>query len=97
MSSSYAFSNPEGMYFVTFSTVEWVDTLSRRIYKDIIVDSMNYCIHEKGLRYTRLGNYDQSCSYDHFKRWAIFIWGNKVEKDGYFGYLNQLEKKIKEH
>ncbi len=49
MSSSYAFSNPEGMYFVTFSTVEWVDTLSRRIYKDIIVDSMNYCIHEKGL------------------------------------------------
>ena len=49
MSSSYSFPNTEGMYFVTFSTIEWVDTLSRRIYKDIIVDSMNYCIHEKGL------------------------------------------------
>lgn len=49
MSSSYNFANPDGMYYITFSTVEWVDTLSRRVYKDIIVDSMNYCVREKGL------------------------------------------------
>jgi putative transposase len=49
MSSSYNFANPDGMYFITFSTVEWVDTLSRQVYKDIIVKSMNHCVKEKGL------------------------------------------------
>ena len=49
MSSSYNFANPDGIYFVTFSTVEWVDTLSRQCYKDIIVNSLNHCIDNKGL------------------------------------------------
>ncbi len=38
------------MYFVTFATVEWVDTLNRQCYKDIIVKSLNYCIDHKGLQ-----------------------------------------------
>ncbi len=49
MASSYNFANPNGMYFVTFSTVEWVDTLSRQCYRDIIVKSLNHCINKKGL------------------------------------------------
>ncbi|RFZ95697.1 transposase [Mucilaginibacter conchicola] len=50
MSSSYKFRNPDGLYFVTFSVVRWIDVFSRREYKDIVVDSINYCIKAKGLK-----------------------------------------------
>lgn len=29
--------------------VEWIDVFSRNIYRDIIIDSLKYCISEKGL------------------------------------------------
>ena len=38
MSRSYKFHDPEGTYFISFATVEWVDVFTRREYKDIIVD-----------------------------------------------------------
>jgi putative transposase len=37
------------LYFMTFATVQWVDVFTRAEYCDIVVDSMNYCIKEKGL------------------------------------------------
>lgn len=49
MSRKYKFHNPEGIYFVSFATVNWIDIFTRRLYKDIIVDSLNYCVKEKGL------------------------------------------------
>jgi putative transposase len=49
MSRKYKFRNPEAVYFVTFTTVNWIDVFTRRIYKEIIVDSLNYCIKNKGL------------------------------------------------
>ena len=49
MSRKYKFHNPEGLYFVSFATVNWIDVFTRRIYRDIVVDSLNYCIKEKGL------------------------------------------------
>ena len=36
-------------YFLTFTIVSWVDLLSRRHCKDIIVNSLKYCIETKGL------------------------------------------------
>jgi len=42
--------NPEGLYFVTFATVQWVDVFTRRVYVDILLDSIRYCQKEKGLR-----------------------------------------------
>jgi len=36
-------------YFLTFTIVGWVDVLARRHCKDIIIDSLNYCIEKKGL------------------------------------------------
>ena len=35
--------------FISFATVYWLDIFIRPIYKDILVDSINYCIKEKGL------------------------------------------------
>ena len=36
-------------HFVTFTVVNWVDVFSRKIHKDLIVDSLNYCVQNKGL------------------------------------------------
>jgi putative transposase len=36
-------------YFLTFTVVEWVDVFTRLDYKEIIVDSLNYCIEHKNL------------------------------------------------
>jgi REP element-mobilizing transposase RayT len=49
MSRKYKFYNPDGIYFVTFATINWIDVFTRRIYKDILVESINYCIQEKGM------------------------------------------------
>lgn len=49
MSRKYKFRDQDKAYFVSFATVNWIDVFTRRIYKDILVDSINYCIKEKGL------------------------------------------------
>lgn len=49
MSRKYKFYKPDGVYFVSFATVNWIDVFTRRVYKEIIVESLNYCIREKGL------------------------------------------------
>ncbi len=36
-------------HFVTFTVVDWVDIFTRRTYKEIIVNNLNYCIEHKGL------------------------------------------------
>jgi len=49
MSRTYKFANPEGIYFLSFATVGWIDVFTRRIYKDILIDSLDFCIKNKGL------------------------------------------------
>jgi REP element-mobilizing transposase RayT len=49
MSRNYKFLNPEGLYFVSFAVVEWLDVFTRNEYKDLLVDSLSYCQKEKGM------------------------------------------------
>ena len=49
MSRNYKFNNPEGVYFVSFAVVEWIDVFTRNEYKDILLDSLRYCQQEKGM------------------------------------------------
>ncbi|MEP7197569.1 MAG: transposase [Saprospiraceae bacterium] len=49
MSTKYKFLDPEGIYFVTFATVGWVDIFTRFEYKNIFVESLKYCQKHKGL------------------------------------------------
>lgn len=49
MSRNYKVRDQEKLYFVSFATVNWIDVFIRRIYKDILVNSLSYCINEKGL------------------------------------------------
>lgn len=50
MSNKYKFYNPEGIYFVSFSVVKWIDVFTRNLYKEILLDSLTYCRDNKGLR-----------------------------------------------
>ena len=43
ISSGYA-------YFVSLTIIEWIDIFSRPAYKHVIVDSLNFCIANKGLK-----------------------------------------------
>ncbi len=36
-------------HFVTFTVVDWIDVFSRRRYKDIIIESLQFCQKEKGM------------------------------------------------
>ena len=49
MSRKYKFHNPEGIYFISFATVEWVDVFTKREYKDILIENLEYCQKEKDL------------------------------------------------
>ena len=43
------FHHHNQLYFVSFATVNWVDVFVRRIYCDIMADSLRFCIENKGL------------------------------------------------
>lgn len=49
MSRNYKFHNPEGVYFVSFAVVEWLDVFTRNEYKNILVDSLRFCQLNKGM------------------------------------------------
>ena len=49
MSRKYKFHNPEGLYFVSFATVYWIDVFVREDYFATIADSLDYCRKNKGL------------------------------------------------
>ena len=49
MSSKYKITDQQSLHFITFATVQWVDALSRPLYKDITIESLKYCQSEKGL------------------------------------------------
>ncbi len=43
MSRNYKFHNPEGLYFVSFAVVDWLDVFTRNEYKDILLESLISC------------------------------------------------------
>jgi len=49
MSRKYKFHDSRNPHFITFSTVEWIDIFTRRDYYDTIVNSLAFCIENKGL------------------------------------------------
>jgi putative transposase len=49
MSRKYKFNNKEGLYFVSFATVYWIDVFTRPLYNDLIVDSLTYCKSNLGM------------------------------------------------
>ncbi|MFI5196184.1 MAG: REP-associated tyrosine transposase [Chitinophagales bacterium] len=50
MSTGYQIDDQYAMYFLTFTIVDWVDVFSRKNYRDIVMDSLRFCINEKNLK-----------------------------------------------
>ena len=48
-SEDYFITDQNAVYFLTFTITDWVDVFTRSCYRLIIVDSLNYCIMNKGL------------------------------------------------
>lgn len=45
----YKIRNTEGIYFISFAVVEWVDVFTRQQYRDIVLESLKFCQQQKGL------------------------------------------------
>lgn len=50
MSTKYKFIDTNGIYFVSFATVSWVDVFTRLTYMEIFIESVRYCQQNKGLK-----------------------------------------------
>jgi putative transposase len=46
----YFINDQQATYFITCTVINWIDLFTRNDYKMQIVDSLNYCVKEKGLR-----------------------------------------------
>ncbi|NPD46247.1 hypothetical protein [Lentimicrobium sp. S6] len=49
MSDQYKIHEPDKAYFITMTTVGWVDIFTRKNHKMAIVNSLKYCQENKGL------------------------------------------------
>lgn len=50
MSGGYKINHQQGIYFLTFSIINWVDVFTRKSYKDLIVENLNHCVKTKNLK-----------------------------------------------
>jgi putative transposase len=49
MGERYKFHSNEKLYFATTTVIHWIDVFTREPYRKIVMDSINYCIANKGL------------------------------------------------
>jgi len=44
MSRNYKFHTPEGVYFISFAVVGWLNVFTRNEYKVLLIDSLHYLV-----------------------------------------------------
>lgn len=49
MKEGYIVRDQSKPHFITATVVDWVDVFSRKIYKDCIIESLDFCIKNKGM------------------------------------------------
>ena len=49
-SENYRVENQNAVYFLTFTVTDWVDVFTRLNYRNIIVESLDYCRKNKGFK-----------------------------------------------
>ncbi len=49
MSRRYKFTDNEELYFVSFAVINWIDLFIRNEYKEVLVNSIQYCQQHKDL------------------------------------------------
>jgi len=48
--TGYKIGDQNAIHFITFSVIQWIDVFTRKEYCQIVVDSLNYCVQNKGLK-----------------------------------------------
>ena len=43
----YKIRDQYGMYYLTFTVIDWIDVFTRKCYRDMLIDSLEYCQKEK--------------------------------------------------
>jgi REP element-mobilizing transposase RayT len=49
MGEAYQIRDQQALYFLTLQVVGWADIFSRKVYRDVLIESLTYCRKEKGL------------------------------------------------
>ena len=49
MSTGYRIKEQDELHYVTFLIVKWIDIFTRKVYRDIVIDSLRFCQQNKGL------------------------------------------------
>ena len=49
MKQGYTIKDQTKAHFITSTVVDWIDIFSRKVYKDCIIESLAYCIKNKGM------------------------------------------------
>ncbi len=49
MKEGYTIKYQEIPHFITCTVVDWIDVFTKKVYKDIVIASLDYCIKEKGM------------------------------------------------
>jgi REP element-mobilizing transposase RayT len=49
MATRYRFGDNSKPHFITFAVVNWIDVFTRESYKQILIESLEFCIKDKGL------------------------------------------------
>ncbi len=44
----YVIRDQYATHFMTFTVCGWIDLFTRKVYKDILIDSLRYCRENKG-------------------------------------------------
>jgi len=47
MSTGYQISEQDELHFVTFQIVRWIDIFTRKIYRDIVIESLSFASKTK--------------------------------------------------
>ena len=50
MGLKYRIDDQSGLYFVTFTVINWIDLFTRDGYREIFINSVKYCQKHKGLK-----------------------------------------------
>jgi REP element-mobilizing transposase RayT len=84
MSQGYQIYNQNALYYLTFQIVEWVDIFTRKEYKDIAINSFNFCRNNKGLElyaYVIMSNYIHLIAgnlYNDSRYWKRFSFNQTI-------------------
>ncbi len=50
MRTRYKINDTDQVYFITFTTIEWIPVFTRKSYIDILINSWIFCRNNKGLK-----------------------------------------------